>query len=115
MWKQFGRYAHCSAAINGHLDVVTYLLEECPHPIDINAIDEVRGAWRERERDCARRLTCECSVAVGCVQYGATCLHWAASKGRKEVIQYLCMKGIDVHVTSYVRTPCTFCCARHGN
>ncbi|TYZ62601.1 hypothetical protein PybrP1_002361 [[Pythium] brassicae (nom. inval.)] len=70
---KFGRYAHCSAAINGHLDVVTYLLEECPHPIDINAIDE----------------------------YGGTCLHWAASKGRKEVIQYLCMKGIDVHITSY--------------
>ena len=38
------------------------------------------------------------------VQYGGTCLHWAASKGRKEVIQYLCMKGIDIHVTSYVRT-----------
>jgi ankyrin repeat protein len=37
------------------------------------------------------------------MQYGGTCLHWAASKGRKEVIQYLCMKGIDVHVTSYVR------------
>uniref|UniRef100_K3W7G5 SAM domain-containing protein n=1 Tax=Globisporangium ultimum (strain ATCC 200006 / CBS 805.95 / DAOM BR144) TaxID=431595 RepID=K3W7G5_GLOUD len=70
---KYGRLAHCSAAINGHLDVVSYLLEECPHPIDINAIDE----------------------------YGSTCLHWAASKGRKEVIQYLCMKGIDVHVTSY--------------
>jgi predicted SpoU family rRNA methylase len=37
-------------------------------------------------------------------QYGGTCLHWAASKGRKEVIQYLCMKGIDIHITSYVRT-----------
>ncbi|GAB9466699.1 hypothetical protein Gpo141_00004066 [Globisporangium polare] len=73
MPDKFGRYAHCSAAINGHLDVVAYLLEECPHPIDINAIDE----------------------------YGGTCLHWAASKGRKEVIQYLCMKGIDVHITSY--------------
>ncbi|KAJ0398925.1 hypothetical protein P43SY_005283 [Pythium insidiosum] len=68
-----GRLAHCSAAINGHLDVVTLLVEECGDPIDINAIDE----------------------------YGATCLHWAASKGRKEVVQYLCMKGIDVHVTSY--------------
>uniref|UniRef100_A0AAV1T6B2 SAM domain-containing protein n=1 Tax=Peronospora matthiolae TaxID=2874970 RepID=A0AAV1T6B2_9STRA len=70
---KFGRLAHCSAAINGHLDVVAYLLEECPSPIDINAADE----------------------------YGGTCLHWAASKGRKEVIQYLCMKGIDIHVTSY--------------
>ncbi|KAF1790925.1 hypothetical protein JG687_00001906 [Phytophthora cactorum] len=70
---KFGRLAHCSAAINGHLDVVTYLLEECPGPIDINAVDE----------------------------YGGTCLHWAASKGRKEVIQYLCMKGIDIHITSY--------------
>ncbi|DAZ99774.1 TPA: hypothetical protein N0F65_001283 [Lagenidium giganteum] len=70
---KYGRLAHCSAAINGHLDVVTYLLEECPNPIDINSIDE----------------------------YGGTCLHWAASKGRKEVVQYLCMKGIDVHVTSY--------------
>ncbi|GLD91803.1 hypothetical protein PINS_up000336 [Pythium insidiosum] len=68
-----GRLAHCSAAINGHLDVVALLVEECSDPIDINAIDE----------------------------YGATCLHWAASKGRKEVVQYLCMKGIDVHVTSY--------------
>jgi ankyrin repeat protein len=35
-------------------------------------------------------------------EYGGTALHWAASKGRKEVVQYLCMKGIDVHVTSYV-------------
>ncbi|KAL4170351.1 hypothetical protein KRP22_011253 [Phytophthora ramorum] len=70
---KFGRLAHCSAAINGHLDVVTYLLEECPSPIDINAVDE----------------------------YGGTCLHWASSKGRKEVIQYLCMKGIDIHITSY--------------
>lgn len=70
---KFGRLAHCSAAINGHLDVVTYLLEECQSPIDINAVDE----------------------------YGGTCLHWAASKGRKEVIQYLCMKGIDIHITSY--------------
>ncbi|CEG43266.1 FOG: Ankyrin repeat [Plasmopara halstedii] len=70
---KFGRLAHCSAAINGHLDVVSYLLEECPSPIDINAVDE----------------------------YGGTCLHWAASKGRKEVIQYLCMKGIDIHITSY--------------
>ncbi|KAG7401878.1 Ankyrin repeat domain-containing protein 42 [Phytophthora boehmeriae] len=70
---KFGRLAHCSAAINGHLDVVAYLLEECPSPIDINAVDE----------------------------YGGTCLHWAASKGRKEVIQYLCMKGIDIHITSY--------------
>ncbi|EGZ27961.1 hypothetical protein PHYSODRAFT_470587 [Phytophthora sojae] len=70
---KFGRLAHCSAAINGHLDVVAYLLEECPRPIDINAVDE----------------------------YGGTCLHWAASKGRKEVIQYLCMKGIDIHITSY--------------
>ncbi|TMW60738.1 hypothetical protein Poli38472_000780 [Pythium oligandrum] len=71
---KYGRLAHCSAAINGHLDVVTYLLEECPtNPIDINSIDE----------------------------YGSTCLHWAASKGRKEVVQYLCTKGIDVHVTSY--------------
>lgn len=39
---KFGRLAHCSAAINGHLDVVAYLLEECPRPIDINAVDEVR-------------------------------------------------------------------------
>lgn len=39
---KYGRLAHCSAAINGHLDVVTYLLEECPDPIDINAIDEVQ-------------------------------------------------------------------------
>ncbi|CAH0477462.1 unnamed protein product [Peronospora belbahrii] len=70
---KFGRLAHCSAAINGHLDVVTYLLEECSSPIDINAVDE----------------------------YGGSCLHWAASKGRKEVIQYLCMKGIDIHITSY--------------
>ncbi|KAE9034378.1 hypothetical protein PR003_g8321 [Phytophthora rubi] len=70
---KFGRLAHCSAAINGHLDVVAYLLEECPRPVDINAVDE----------------------------YGGTCLHWAASKGRKEVIQYLCMKGIDIHITSY--------------
>ncbi|TDH64887.1 hypothetical protein CCR75_000242 [Bremia lactucae] len=70
---KFGRLAHCSAAINGHLDVVSYLLEECLSPIDINAVDE----------------------------YGGTCLHWAASKGRKEVIQYLCMKGIDIHITSY--------------
>ncbi|RLN44381.1 hypothetical protein BBO99_00000846 [Phytophthora kernoviae] len=70
---KFGRLAHCSAAINGHLDVVAYLLEECPSPIDINAVDE----------------------------YGGSCLHWAASKGRKEVIQYLCMKGIDIHITSY--------------
>ncbi|CCI39232.1 unnamed protein product [Albugo candida] len=70
---KFGRLAHCSAALNGHLDVVRYLLEECESPIDMNAIDE----------------------------YGGTCLHWAASRGRKEVVQYLCTHGIDVHITSY--------------
>lgn len=51
--EQFGRLAHCSAAINGHLDVVKYLIEECPQPIDINAIDEVQRSptrikWRWR-------------------------------------------------------------------
>nr|CCA20758.1 conserved hypothetical protein [Albugo laibachii Nc14] len=71
---KFGRLVHCSAALNGHLDVVRYLLEECENPIDMNAIDE----------------------------YGGTCLHWAASRGRKEVVQYLCTHGIDVHITSYV-------------
>jgi hypothetical protein len=46
--EQFGRLAHCSAAINGHLDVVKYLIEECPQPIEINAIDEVqRSPTRE--------------------------------------------------------------------
>lgn len=38
---KFGRLAHCSAALNGHLDVVRYLLKECESPIDMNAIDEV--------------------------------------------------------------------------
>lgn len=38
---KFGRLVHCSAALNGHLDVVRYLLEECENPIDMNAIDEV--------------------------------------------------------------------------
>ena len=66
---------HNAGAINGHLDVVMYLLEECSNPININAIDE----------------------------YGGSCLHWAALKGRKEVVQYLCKKGVDVHLTSYVR------------
>ncbi|KAG9400374.1 hypothetical protein AC1031_010594 [Aphanomyces cochlioides] len=70
---KFGRTPHIAAALNGHLDVVKFLVEEWEHPIDINSIDE----------------------------YGGTCLHWAASKGRKEVVQYLCMAGIDIHVTSY--------------
>ncbi|KAF0719331.1 Aste57867_1115 [Aphanomyces stellatus] len=70
---KFGRTPHIAGALNGHLDVVKYLVEEWENPIDINSIDE----------------------------YGGTCLHWAASKGRKEVVQYLCMAGIDIHVTSY--------------
>lgn len=64
---------HYAAALNGHLDVIKYLLEECPNPININAIDE----------------------------YGGTCLHWAALKGRKEVVQYLCKHGIDIHLKSF--------------
>ncbi|EQC29277.1 hypothetical protein SDRG_12945 [Saprolegnia diclina VS20] len=70
---KFGRLPHIAAALNGHLDVIRYIVEDCDDHIDINAIDE----------------------------YGGTCLHWAASKGRKEVVQYLCMAGIDIHVTSY--------------
>lgn len=66
--SQFGRLAHCSAAINGHLDVVKYLLEECPRPIDINAIDEVRTC----SVSFPQSVWCRFAIANFCVQRGST-------------------------------------------
>ncbi|KDO27517.1 hypothetical protein SPRG_06784 [Saprolegnia parasitica CBS 223.65] len=68
-----GRLPHVGAAINGHVDVVRFLLQDCPLPIERNTIDE----------------------------YGATSLHWAAAHGRRDVVEFLLHVGVDAHVTSY--------------
>ncbi|KAI9995720.1 hypothetical protein PInf_012788 [Phytophthora infestans] len=99
------------AAFYGHLEVVQFLVESGV-PLDApdkfgrlahcSAASTATWTW---SRICWRNapvpLRLMRSTRYAPNLYGGTCLHWAASKGRKEVIQYLCMKGIDIHITSY--------------
>ncbi|RMX64351.1 hypothetical protein DD238_002585 [Peronospora effusa] len=77
------------AAFYGHLEVVQFLVGK---GVPLDAPDKLWTLFTLLSGD---------QRTLGRRDYGGSCLHWAASKGRKEVIQYLCMKGIDIHITSY--------------
>ncbi|DBA01837.1 TPA: LOW QUALITY PROTEIN: hypothetical protein N0F65_002953 [Lagenidium giganteum] len=91
---KYGRLAHCSAAINGHLDVVTYLLEECPNSIDINSIDEkFVHAAEDGDRDEIARIIAEINGSFPLRymrdKYGKNAVHWAAESGHLSTLKLL--------------------------